>query len=245
MGRAPRCLRTGSTTPPWTWSSCSTSRRPSRRSSTGRESSPGWSRTAPPCWPPPPQSAAGPPSRGSAACASRANGPRRAAREALAARLDAAPGTLLPDRVLLALAADPPATPGRLWQVPGYSRRHDAHRHTWMTALAGGRALGPADYPPDPAPSPVPPHGRWPQVAPAAAETLAAAKEAYRLRGRELGTPPENLLRPKTLRAVTWAAVEEGRLRDAADLRRALREEGARPWQADLACAVLGPLWWA
>lgn len=157
----------------------------------------------------------------------------------------AAPGTLLSDRVLLALAADPPATPGRLWQVPGYSRRHDAHRHTWMTALAEGRALGPADYPPDPAPSPVPPHGRWPQVAPAAAETLAAAKEAYRLRGRELGTPPENLLRPKTLRAVTWAAVEEGRLRDAADLRRALREEGARPWQADLACAVLGPLWWA
>ncbi|MEJ4100493.1 HRDC domain-containing protein [Corynebacterium mastitidis] len=167
------------------------------------------------------------------------------AREALAARLDAAPGTLLPDRVLLALAADPPATPGRLWQVPGYSRRHDAHRRTWMTALAEGRALDPADYPPDPAPSPVPPHGRWPQVAPAAAEALAAAKEAYRLRGEELGTPPENLLRPRALRAVIWAAVEEGTIRDAADLRWALREEGARPWQADLACAVLGPLWWA
>ncbi|WPF65219.1 MULTISPECIES: ribonuclease D [unclassified Corynebacterium] len=166
------------------------------------------------------------------------------AREELAKRTDAAPGTLLPDKVLLAIATDPPTHAGHLWKVPGYSRRYDEHNHTWMEALRQARALDPAEYPPAPAPPRIPGHSRWAQVAPAAAAVLDEAKEAFRLHSEELGTPMENLLRPKIMRAVIWEAVEEQRLHDSADLRAALGKRGARPWQQDLAAAVLGPLLW-
>lgn len=165
-------------------------------------------------------------------------------REALAARDDVAPGSLLPDKVLVALATDPPTSAGRLWQAPGYSRRHDEHSRTWMSALHHVQALPAAEYPQALAPSRIPAHSRWPQVAPAAAAALDEAKSRFRLRSAELGTPVENLLRPKILRAVIWAAVEEKRLHDAADLRTELGRRGARPWQQDLGAAVLGPLLW-
>ncbi|KQB85444.1 HRDC domain-containing protein [Corynebacterium oculi] len=166
------------------------------------------------------------------------------AREELAARHDAAPGTLLPDKVLLAIASDPPARAGHLWQVPGYSRRCDKHSQAWMRALRRVRDLDPAQYPEAPAPARIPSHSRWPQVAPQAAAALAKAKEAFRLFSEETGTPVENLLRPKILRRVIWDAVEERRLHDAADLRAELEQRGARPWQRDLSAALLGPVLW-
>ncbi|MBC3185427.1 HRDC domain-containing protein [Corynebacterium sp. zg-331] len=166
-------------------------------------------------------------------------------RESLAARRDVAPGSLLPDKVLLAIAADPPVRPGDLWQIPGYSRRSDAHRQTWRAALRDARHLSPSDYPPAPTPARIPPHSRWPQVAPKAAHLLSAAQDAFRDCSRKLGTPKENLLRPKVLRAVIWAAAKEHRLHDTADLRTELRALGAREWQQDLGAALLGPLLWA
>ncbi|KQB86517.1 HRDC domain-containing protein [Corynebacterium lowii] len=165
------------------------------------------------------------------------------ARDDLAKRIDVAPGTLLSDKVLLAIAAEPPARPGHLWTIPGYSRRFDEHSRTWFEAVKQARALDPAEDT-APAPSPVPPHSRWPHLAPRAAALLSEAKEAYRLCAENLGTPAENILRPKIMRAAIWEFAEEENIHDSADLRAFLSRRGARPWQVEISAAVLGPLLW-
>ncbi|MDO5495676.1 MAG: ribonuclease D [bacterium] len=149
------------------------------------------------------------------------------ARDEIAQRLDIAPGRLVNDRAITALAARDPLPPelpnARDW------RRHDPER--WKAAYARALSLPGGELPPRRGPSRggLPEPRSWPRVNPPAAARLAAVKEAVRLRAEALEVPQENLLSPATQRRIAWESTRPS----LGELEAIASRDGARPWQIE------------
>ncbi|MFT4218822.1 MAG: HRDC domain-containing protein [Micropruina sp.] len=160
-------------------------------------------------------------------------------RDQLASSMDRAPGKVLPDRAITALAAraNPSEVkrlgPADLAAVPEFSWRSPArYRARWLAALDRVAAL-PRDQLPVrqlPAEGPPPPR-TWELRNPEAAARWDAVRPAVVERAGQLELPVENLISPDALRRLLWEPPAE-LTAEAVDA--ALAAESVRPWQREL-----------
>ncbi len=152
------------------------------------------------------------------------------ARDELAQQLDSAPGRLVPDLALVAVAKAQPASKrelAALKEFTGRASRRELDR--WWAAVEAGVA--------DPEPPSmrgtgdgVPAPRVWAEKNPEADRRLKLARAAVTARAEELAIPVENMLTPETLRRVAWAPPAEITPETVAA---ALSALGARAWQLD------------
>jgi ribonuclease D len=158
------------------------------------------------------------------------------ARDEYARSIDSAPGRLVPDASLVAVARTPPGSKRELAAMRAFSGRASRTEiDRWWAAVEAGLASEELPATRVPSDSPPPPRA-WADRNPEADRRLKAARpELTRLAG-ELNLPPENLLTPEVLRRVAWEPPEPP-TPDAIAV--SLAALGARPWQVD---AVAHPL---
>jgi len=163
------------------------------------------------------------------------------ARDEVAARLDRAPGKILPDVAISELAAQ--QTPNRvtLRQIPGFARRQ-ARRYepTWLAALDTVARMSEAELPAMHIPNDGPPQARlWVARDPVAAARLAAVRGALTAIAAQHNLPVENLITPDYVRRLAWRPPSP-LTPEVVD--QALADYGARPWQRELTVATITPL---
>jgi ribonuclease D len=155
------------------------------------------------------------------------------ARDALARKLDRAPGKVLPDAAIVEAATSDPTDFAELMSLPGFRRRGGrTNARLWLAALAEARTV-PADELPSTTPpleGPPATH-RWADRDPVAAERLAAAREVVTKIADEHRLPNENLIAPALVRGLAW---EPPKKVTEQHIRTVLAEGGAREWQIEL-----------
>jgi ribonuclease D len=166
------------------------------------------------------------------------------ARDAVAARRDAAPGRVLPDAAIVAAADADPRDERSLALLPGFGGRSVRRlARTWLAALDEARRLPDSELPRAlPVDGPPPAH-RWAERDPVAAARLARCREAVTRIAADHMLPPENLITPDSVRRLAWAPPTTI---DADAVATALSGYGARRWQVglvaeDLARALAEP----
>ncbi|WP_314145975.1 HRDC domain-containing protein [uncultured Leifsonia sp.] len=157
-------------------------------------------------------------------------------RDALARELDVAPGRLVPDAALTAVAKAMPESKralAALREFTGRASRTELDR--WWAAVEAGRTTddlpvlrGTGDS--------LPPPRAWADRNPEADARLKAARAELTAVAEELSLPLENLLTPETLRRIAWTPPQPITPETVAD---ALREHGARPWQIEATSQVI------
>lgn len=153
-------------------------------------------------------------------------------RDALAQKRDIAPGKLIPDSALVALARAMPSTVPQLLTTKGFhGRAAQREAPRWLRAVATARNLPAEQLPPLHLPSSGPPPPRvWDDRDPEAAARFKTARPRISALADALAMPTENLLTPDHLRRIAWRPPEP---LTAVSLANALRDLGARPWQVD------------
>jgi len=148
------------------------------------------------------------------------------ARDAVARDLDLAPGRVLPDRVIVAVASRSPL-PDELPPLKELRRHAPA---VWQAAYRRALSLPDAELPSrrPPGRGGLPDPRQWSRLNQDAAARLDIVRSAVRRLAEELGMPQENLLAPAAQRALAWHLAHPD---EAGDL---LRSAGARPWQVEL-----------
>jgi ribonuclease D len=163
------------------------------------------------------------------------------ARDAIAARLDRAPGKILADVAISELAAQP--APGRagMRQISGFARRQARKFEAdWLAAIEEVSQTRESDLPPMHVFSEGPPQARlWPAKDPVAAARLAALRESLLAIADQHGLPVENLLTPEYVRRLAWRPPSP-LTEETVDA--ALAGYGARRWQRDLTVPAITPL---
>ena len=163
------------------------------------------------------------------------------ARDAIAQRLDKAPGKVLPDLAITELAAHKHPDRAALRQIPAFSRRQakraEAH---WLEALETVARMPETVLPPMHIPNEGPPQSRlWPAKNPAAAVRLAAVRAALHDIAQRYEVPMENLITPDHLRRLAWRPPSP---LTEQSVDQTLAELGARRWQRELTVATITPL---
>lgn len=155
-----------------------------------------------------------------------------------ARRADVSPNSVLPSRVVVAIARAEPATAGQLARVPGFpARRRGATEH-WMSYVEQALAEDPSSFPAPPARDRrnPPTKANWERSHPESYAALEVAKQLLADAAHDLGFPPEILLSPATLREVVWRAESTD---DTHAVVAALKRSGAREWQAEIAAPLI------
>lgn len=159
------------------------------------------------------------------------------ARDDYAREVDTAPGRLVPDPSLVAVARTPPGSKRELAAMKEFTGRASRSQlERWWGALQSGiesQELPPMRVPGDGGP---PPPRAWPDRNPEADARLRAARAALIARAEELTLPVENLLTPDWLRRVAWEPPHE---LSAAAIAERLSALGARPWQTDATAQLI------
>ncbi|HEV2927061.1 MAG TPA: HRDC domain-containing protein [Propionibacteriaceae bacterium] len=163
------------------------------------------------------------------------------ARDAIAARLDRAPGKVLADVAISELAAHP--APGRagMRQIPGFARRQARRFEAdWLAAIEEVSRMRESELPPMHVFSEGPPQARlWPAKDPIAAARLAAVRVALLAIADDHGIPVENLLTPEHVRRLAWRPPSP-LTEETVDA--TLAGYGARCWQRELTVSAVTPL---
>jgi len=152
------------------------------------------------------------------------------ARDAYAREIDTAAGRLVPDSALVAASRVLPTTKQDLVAMKEFTGRASRPQiDRWWDAIQEGlaaqelpvlRAVGEG----------IPQPRVWAEKNPEADKRLKSARVALGVVAEGLTMPLENLLTPELLRRVAWSPPVPA---DAAAIRAALAEWGARPWQLD------------
>jgi len=158
-------------------------------------------------------------------------------RDVIAQRRDVAPRRILPDAAIIDAATANPKTVDDLIALPVFGGRHQRRSaSTWFAALEAARENRnpPKDAEPPNAP---PPPARWSRRKPEAAVRLEAARAALSEVSAQVGIPAENLISPDLVRRLCWYwEIAADPVEAVEDF---LRTGQARPWQRELAVAVL------
>ncbi len=158
------------------------------------------------------------------------------ARDEYARAVDSAPGRLVPDASLVAVARTPPGSKRELAAMRSFSGRASRPEiDRWWAAVEAG--LSASDLPTLRVPSDAPPPPRaWADRNPEADRRLKAARPAVAELAAAMRLPTENLLTPDTLRRVAW---EPPAVVDESSVAEALAAYGARPWQIEATAAAI------
>lgn len=158
------------------------------------------------------------------------------ARDAYAREIDTAPGRLVPDAALVAVAKAMPASKRDLAALKEFNGRASRTQlDRWWAAIEAGVAT--TDLPALRVPGDaLPPVRAWADRNPEAAARLSTAKPAVAALAERLDMPAENLLTPELLRRVSWSPPESA---SPESIGTALAALGARPWQVHLTAPVI------
>ncbi|GLI28758.1 3'-5' exonuclease [Agromyces rhizosphaerae] len=152
------------------------------------------------------------------------------ARDEYARETDIAPGRLVPDAAIVAVAKSLPESKRALAELrtfTGRASRTEIDR--WWAAIEEGRTT--QDLPAVRVPADtLPPVRAWSSRNPEADARLKPARRALTEVAESMGMPVENLLTPDYLRRVAWSPPEPA---TAVSIASALADLGARPWQVD------------
>lgn len=157
-------------------------------------------------------------------------------RDDYAREIDSAPGRLVPDASLLAVARALPATKRDLAAMKEFNGRASRSQlDRWWAAIERGLATTdlPVSRPPGDG---MPPPRVWADKNPEADGRLKRARLAVVALAEELQIPVENMLTPDTLRRVAWAPPAEI---TPASVGEALAALGARAWQLEATAQLI------
>lgn len=157
-------------------------------------------------------------------------------RDDYAREIDSAPGRLVPDASLLAVARTLPATKRDLAAMKDFNGRASRSQlDRWWGAIERGLATTdlPVSRPPGDG---MPPPRVWADKNPEADGRLKRARLAVIARAEELDIPVENVLTPDTLRRVAWTPPAEITPSSVGD---ALAALGARDWQVEATAQLI------
>lgn len=165
-------------------------------------------------------------------------------RDRLARDRDTAPGRVLPDALIVAMATTPPSSSVELSALTAAPRdgvpvrrsrkpHHGLMRHQrdWLAALQHVAALPESELPLAAIKGDGPPPVRaWADRNPVAAARLSQVRAQLSEFGEVHGIPLENLVTPDSLRRLIWNAPNPW---TQVRMREQLTSYGARPWQVD------------
>ena len=158
-------------------------------------------------------------------------------REALAQKMDVAPGRLIPDSSILVAATEKPKSRPELAAMKSFSGRASrTYLDTWWEAVQS--ALKASDLPalkPEKTDA-LPNHRNWINKFPEADRRLKHAKAALVELSETKLVPLENLLTPELLRQVSFTPPENLSSQTLSDK---LTQLGARPWQVELTAGLI------
>jgi len=167
-------------------------------------------------------------------------------RDELAERLDKAPGRIVADRAITALAAKAEVrgfalTREELRSVNGFTwRQASRFEANWIAATQRALALPGSELPPKRAAAEGPPHPKnWAHRFPEAADRWSTMRPATVELAESLSLPVENLISPDALRRL---AFDPPRPATAASVDAFLADHGVRQWQRELVAPVVTPL---
>ena len=158
-------------------------------------------------------------------------------REALAQKMDVAPGRLIPDSSILVAATQKPKTKPELAAMKSFSGRASrSYLDTWWDAIQSAHKA--TDLPalkPEKTDA-LPNHRNWINKFPEADRRLKHAKASLIELSEKKLIPLENLLTPELLRQVSFAPPEQ---LSSITLAEKLGQLGARPWQIELTAELI------
>jgi ribonuclease D len=158
-------------------------------------------------------------------------------REALAQKMDVAPGRLIPDSSILVAATQKPKTRPELAAMKSFSGRASrSYLDTWWDAIQSAHKA--TDLPalkPEKTDA-LPNHRNWINKFPEADRRLKHAKASLVELSEKKLIPLENLLTPELLRQVSFAPPEQ---LTSITLAEKLGQLGARPWQIELTAELI------
>jgi ribonuclease D len=158
-------------------------------------------------------------------------------REALAQKMDVAPGRLIPDSSILVAATQKPKTKPELAAMKSFSGRASrSYLDTWWDAIQSAHKA--TDLPalkPEKTDA-LPNHRNWINKFPEADRRLKNAKASLIELSEKKLIPLENLLTPELLRQVSFAPPEQ---LSSVTLAEKLGQLGARPWQIELTAELI------
>lgn len=157
-------------------------------------------------------------------------------RDSRAAELDVAPGRMVPDASILAVAKALPQSRralADLREFTGRASRTELDR--WWTAVEAGLATDQLPAVRVPSDSPPPPRA-WAMRNPEADARLRLAKAGVTEVAEQLEMPVENLLTPDHLRRVAWQPPADA---TPAAISEALEALGARHWQVEATAQII------
>jgi len=158
------------------------------------------------------------------------------ARENLARELDIAPGRLIPDRSIVAVAIEKPASKSALASLKSFQGRASRKElERWWQALNTGTLTDTLPTLRGPSTS-LPPPRSWADKAPEANRRYLIAKDLIARVSESLTIPAENVLTPDHLRRICWAPDDET---SPTAIDRQLQLLGARRWQRDIVVPLL------
>jgi ribonuclease D len=152
-------------------------------------------------------------------------------RDQQAALADIAPGRLLPDAVIVALALSPMRTFAELRAMPELaSRVSRRHITLFVQTVLEARTIPTGDLPEGRVRGTgLPPPRQWATRNPQAHARLVAVRDALSTLSVEIEIPVENLMTPELVRRVIWEQPQTD-----SQVREILESGGARPWQIQL-----------
>jgi ribonuclease D len=158
-------------------------------------------------------------------------------REALAQKMDVAPGRLIPDSSILVAATEKPRTRPELAAMKSFSGRASrSYLDTWWEAIqvAHKATVLPALKPEKT--DALPNHRNWINKFPEADRRLKYAKASLVELSEKKLVPLENLLTPELLRQVSFTPPETLAVQALSEK---LIQLGARPWQIELTAGLI------
>lgn len=157
-------------------------------------------------------------------------------RDQIAQERDVAPGRLLPDAGIVALALGTARTAREISQLPELANR-SARRHTqlWVEVLETARALPESEWPPARVKASGPPAVRnWAQKNPTAFEHLEAVRAQLAVIAEEMNIAVEHLITPDVMRRIVWEQPQ-----DESTIERMFNEFLVRQWQREVVMPIL------
>lgn len=159
------------------------------------------------------------------------------ARDAYAREQDTAPGRLLPDSSILAVAKDIPRSADDLARNKNFrGRASRTQLNRWWKAVRAGKMSQDQPSLRGVPTTTVPHHRSWTKKSPEAATRLGTAREQLAAEAERLAIPLENLLTPSLLRELSW---DPPSTFDPDAISHALEKLGARPWQRDATAQII------
>ena len=156
------------------------------------------------------------------------------ARDALADELDVAPGRVLPDSSIVALAGTPMDAATKIESLPGLrTRQVRRNLDVWVEAIEVALRIDASDYPPVKLPADGPPNPRnWANRNIQAWNRLEFARARISELAEKLSMPPENVISPDAIRRIMWEPPADDQMATF------LAGIKVRPWQQELVVPI-------